>query len=94
MFGTPGKPEKLRDPAGLDRAIQEIFDRHGMTWGRSHVGRKYEVNHLIRQGVPLTEIAKIADWSEILTVKKYADTAAAISADTRAAMGRSTVSSP
>ena len=64
-----------------------------MTRVRSHIGRKYEVNHLLRQGVRLPEVAKIAGWNDILTVKKYADTAAAISAETRAAMGRSAVSS-
>jgi hypothetical protein len=75
--------------AGLKRAIREIFDRHGLTWGRSHIGRKHQVNDLIGEGCPLTEITKILGWNDVMTVKKYADTAAAISDDTRAAMARS-----
>lgn len=86
VFGSPQFPDRFRDPNNLNRAIRTIFDRHGFTWGRSHVGRKFVVNHLLRQGVPLPEVARVVGWSDVLTVTKYADTTGAVSAPTRTAM--------
>ena len=91
VFGSPQAPRQFRDPSNLNRSIRTIFNRHGLTWGRSHIGRKYVVNHLIRERVPLTEIARVVGWGDVLTVSKYADTARAVSADTRAALARSVV---
>ena len=79
-------PDSFRDPNNLNRSIRIIFNRHGVTWGRSHIGRKFVVNHLLRQHVPLPEIARVVGWSDVLTVSKYADTSGEIGMATRVAM--------
>ena len=86
VFGSPQVPTKLRDPRNTTRVIKDLYSKHGVTWGRSHIGRKYLVNRLDAQGVPHVEIAKLMGWRDLNTIKSYLDSETGVSEATKAAM--------
>lgn len=91
VFPSPQRPTQYRDPGNLSKAIRKLYTRHGLPQYRSHVGRKFVVNHLIRQGVPITEVAKVVGWSTLGTVEQYADVTSAPDPIVRSALERSVV---
>lgn len=86
IFGSPQKPTEYRDLRNTSRAIKLLFSKHGVKWGRSHIGRKYLVNRLNAQGVPHSEIAKVMGWRDLNTIKSYLDDVTEVSDATKAAM--------
>jgi hypothetical protein len=86
VFGSPQKPGHYRDLRNTSRAIKELFSKHGVEWGRSHIGRKYLVNRLDAHGVPHVEIAKLMGWRDLNTIKSYLDEVTGVSATTKSAM--------
>ena len=91
VFPSPQRPTSYRDLGNLSKSIRELYTRHGMPQYRSHVGRKFVVNHLIRQGVPITEVAKVVGWSTVGTVEQYVDVRSAQSPVVRRALNASVV---
>lgn len=86
VFGSPQKPDQYRDLRNTSRPIKELFSKHGLGWGRSHIGRKYRVNRLDAQGVPHVEIAKLMGWRDLNTIKSYLDEVTGVSTATKSAM--------
>lgn len=37
VFGSPQFPDRYRDPSNLNTAVRRLFDRYGVTFGRSHL---------------------------------------------------------
>lgn len=86
IFGSPQEPARLRDPRNTTRMIKTLYSKHGVTWGRSHLGRKYLVNRLDAEGVPHVEIAKLMGWRDLNTIKSYLDAETGVSEATKSAM--------
>jgi len=59
VFGSLQFPERLRDYRNLTKAIKELFTRHGIDYGRGHLGRKWLVTSLVERGVPVHKTADL-----------------------------------
>lgn len=88
VFGSPQRPHQHRDPINCRAAIRELYTKHGIEWGRSHIGRKYTVNYLLENGATVDEVARVLGWSSLATVDQYVDTSRRVNDRTRALMAR------
>lgn len=71
VFGSPQKPLTFRDPGNLNKIIRKLFDRYGIDWGRSHLGRRYRVTSLAERGVPTHKIADLVGHASVATTWRY-----------------------
>lgn len=86
LFGSPQAPDRFRDMRNLTRALGDAFDRHGVTFGRSHLGRKWRVTSLIDRGIPLGKVADLVGHSKIETTLGYVGRGRQHDADVLAAL--------
>lgn len=71
IFGSPQFPERWRDRRNLSRAVAALYDKHGLTYGRGHAGRKWRVTSLVARGVPINKVADVVGHRSIATTLGY-----------------------
>ena len=86
VFGSPQLPDRWRDYRNLTRAIKELFDRHGIGYGRGHLGRKWRVTSLVERGVPVHKTADLVGHGNIKTTFGYLGRGRQTDPDVRAAL--------
>ncbi len=57
----------LSDYRDLTGAVMELFSKHGIDYGRSHLGRKWQVTNLIERGVTVHKTADVVGHTDIKT---------------------------
>ena len=86
VFGSPQFPERWRDYRNLTRAIKELFTKHGIDYGRGHLGRKWRVTSLVERGVPVHKTADLVGHGNIKTTFGYLGRGRQTDPDVRAAL--------
>lgn len=71
IFGSPQFPDRWRDRRNLSRAVAAMYDKHGLTYGRGHAGRKWRVTSLVARGVPINKVADVVGHKSIATTLGY-----------------------
>ena len=86
IFGSPQFPKRWRDYRNLTKAIQELFNKHGIEYGRGHLGRKWRVNSLVERGIPVHKAADLFGHGNIKTTFGYLGRGRQTDPDVRAAL--------
>jgi integrase len=86
VFGSPQKPYAKRDASNLNKVIRRLFNKYGVDWGRSHLGRRYRITSLAERGVPFHKIADMVGHGNVATTMQYLGRSRAVDAQVRDAL--------
>ncbi len=86
IFGSPQFPKRWRDYRNLTRSVATLFARHGIDFGRGHVGRKWRVTSLVERGVPIHKVSDLVGHASIATTQAYLGRGRQTDADVKAAL--------
>ena len=86
IFGSPQFPTRWRDYRNLTRSVATLFQRHGIDFGRGHVGRKWRVTSLVERGVPIHKVSDLVGHTSIATTQGYLGRGRQTDEDVRAAL--------
>ncbi len=86
IFGSPQFGDRYRDQRNLSRAIAVLFSRHGVDWGRGHIGRKWRVTSLVERGIPIHKVSDLVGHVSIATTQGYLGRGRQTDWDVRAAL--------